>query len=347
MRVELIAETAERAAVFPFLWMRVRLWQSLRVVDASQEAIRALAYTIAGLHVISEIALSGVSPCRDDRDRFDVVTIRQTRVPHSLRDPIATYPDGQWNGEELIIAIPEVARYLVSANRIDVEPAEGAGMNDVCAFLLGTVFGALCHLRGIFPLHASAIGVGNQCIAFAGDSRAGKSTTAASLIGRGHRLISDDVTYICQNDAGQIQIWPGTNRLRLWESAMEGLRYAKEGAERERRGFDKFLVPANPPADADRPLELNAIYQLEAAAQDAPIVIERLRGTAAVDVLLRNTFRLYIAEDVGRKRQVFAACTHVARKVPVFRLSRPMSFALLDLVSKKLEEHLAREVAVP
>jgi len=306
-----------------------------------------LAYAIAGLHIISEIPLSGVACCRDDPDRSDVVMICQAPVPSSLRAPIATYPDGQWNGEELVIAIPDVARYLVSVNRIDIEPAEGAGMNDVCAFLLGTVFGALCHLRGIFPLHASAIGVGKQCIAFAGDSGAGKSTIAASLIGRGHRLISDDVTYICGTAAGQLQIWPGTNRLRLWESAMEGLRYAKEGTERERRGFDKFLVPAKPPADGDRPLKLNAIYHLEAAAQGAGIVIERLRGAAAVDVLLRNTFRLYIAEDVGRKRQVFAACTHLAREVPVFRLSRPMNFASLDLVSNKLEEHLATEVPVP
>jgi hypothetical protein len=300
-----------------------------------------LAYTIAGLHVISEIALSGVARCGDDPHRPDAVTIRRAGVASSLRAPIATYPDGQWNGEELLIVIPGVARYLVSAGNIDVEPMEGAGMNDVCAFLLGTVFGALCHLRGIFPLHASTIEVGEQCVAFTGDSGAGKSTMAATLIARGHRLISDDVTYIRRTDAGQLQIWPGTNRLRLWESAMEGLRYAKQGVERERRGYDKFLVPASSPVDADRPLRLRAIYHLDAAEPDAPIAIDQVRGAAAVEVLLQNTFRLYIAEDIGRKGQVFAACTDLAREVLVFRLRRPMNFALLDLVSSKLEAHVA------
>jgi hypothetical protein len=304
-----------------------------------------LAYTIAGLHVISEIALSGVALCRDDPDRSDVVKIRQLRVPDALRTPIATYPDGQWNGEELLIVIPGVARYLVSVDRIDVEPAEGAGMNEVCAFLLGTVFGALCHLRGIYPLHASTIELGRRCIAFTGDSGAGKSTMAAMLIARGHRLVTDDVTYIRRTDAGKVQIWPGTNRLRLWDSAMEGLRYAKQGVERERRGFDKFLVPVSHPVDADRPLRLHSIYQLESAASDEQIAIEQLRGAAAVEILLQNTFRLYIAEDTGRKGQVFAACTDVAREVPIFRLRRPMNLALLDLVSSKLEEHVASEAS--
>jgi hypothetical protein len=304
-----------------------------------------LAYAIAGLHVISEIALSGVAPCGDDPDRSDVVMIRRLHVPDALRAPIATYPDGQWNGEELLIVIPGVARYLVSVDRIDVEPAEGAGMNEVCAFLLGTVFGALCHLRGIFPLHASTIELGRRCVAFTGDSGAGKSTMAAALTARGHRLVSDDVTYIRRTDTGKVQLWPGTNRLRLWESAMEGLRYAKEGVERERRGFDKFLVPAIHPVEADRPLRLHAIYQLELAASGEPIAIEQLRGAAAVEILLQNTFRLYIAEDTGRKGQVFAACTEMAREVPVFRLRRPMNLALLDLVSSKLEEHVAGEAS--
>jgi hypothetical protein len=304
-----------------------------------------LAYTIAGLHVISEIPLSGVARCSDDPGQSDVVTVHLTDVPGALRSSVAKYPDGQWNGEELLIVIPDVARYLVSANRIDVAPSEGADMNAVCAFLLGTVFGALCHLRGIFPLHASTIELAGRCIAFTGDSGAGKSTMAAALTSRGHRLVTDDVTYIRWTDAGKVQIWPGTNRLRLWESAMQGLRYAQEGVERERRGFDKFLVPASHSVDADRPLCLHAIYQLELAALDEPIAIEQLRGAAAVEILLQNTFRLYIAEDTGRKGQVFAACTDVAREVPIFRLRRPMNLALLDLVSSKLEEHVGGQAS--
>lgn len=305
-----------------------------------------MAYTLAGLHLISEFELSGVTPCRDAPEGSDSITICRARVPESLNSEEAAFPGGQWDGERLLILIPGVARYLVSRDRIDVDALEGSSLGDVRAFLLGTVFGALCHLRGIFPLHASTIEFGRQCIAFTGDSGAGKSTMAATLIARGHRLISDDVTYIRGTAAGELQIWPGTNRLRLWESAMEGLGYEKRGVEREFRGFDKYLLPAKFPGDARRPHLLRAIYQLEAGLPDAPVEIEHLRGAAAIEVLLQNTYRLQIAEYMGRKAQAFSACADVARKVPVFRLRRPMNFALLDLVSSKLEEHLASRATV-
>lgn len=306
---------------------------------------RFLAYTLAGLHLISEFELSGVTPCKDDPVESDAIRIRQARVPCSLNSKLAEFPEGQWDGERLLILIPGVARYLVSRDQIDVEALKGSSVDDVRAFLLGTVFGALCHLRGIFPLHASTIEIGGRCIAFTGDSGAGKSTIAAVLTGRGHRLVSDDVTFIAIRKPSGPQVWCGTNRLRLWESAMEGLGYSKQGIEREFRGFDKFLLPAKSPSDARTPHLLRAIYRLEAGPPDAPVEIEHLRGAAAIEVLLQNTYRLHIAEHIGRKGQVFAACADVAREVPVFRFRRPMSFALLDLVSSKLEEHLATELA--
>lgn len=304
-----------------------------------------MAYTLAGLHLISEIALSGVATCADDLSKSEVVRIRQTSVPKELNAPIATYPDAQWNGEELLITISGIARYLVSADEIDFEPFEGAGLGDVRAYLLGTVFGALCHLRGIFPLHASTIELVDRCVAFTGDTGAGKSTMAASLIARGHRLISDDVTYFRRAPSGRLEIWPGTTRLRLWESAMEGLGYGKEGVEREFRGFDKFLLPASSPDNADCPRRLHAIYQLVAAPSGAPVEIEQLRGASAMEALLQNTYRLFIAEDTGRKSQVFAVCAEVARNVPVFRLRRPKDFGVLDAVLSAFERHSAEIAA--
>jgi len=246
-----------------------------------------MAYALAGLRVNSDFALPGVAQW-DEHMFGDEVVIRRATVSDVLNSPIVTFADGQWDGDHLLLTIQGAGRYLVTPDRIDVHPAEGSDPGDVRAYLLGTVFAALCHLRGILPFHASAIDVPDGCVAFAGDSGAGKSTIVAALAERGHQLISDDVTYIRATGQGGLGAWPGANRLRLWDSAMDGLGYDKQRAEREFRGYDKYLVPSESPRTPGKERQLLCIYQLASAPDDAHTTIERLRGMDAIETLLQN-----------------------------------------------------------
>ena len=201
-------------------------------------------YYLAGLRIVSEIALPGLMACADQIGPS--VSIRRARLPETLSSVTAVFPEGQCNENELLFNIPDAARYLIrSGSEILVDQAANSNPGDVAAYLLGTAFGVLCHQRGTTPLHGSAIDIVDGCVAFVGDSGAGKSTMVAALASRGHQVISDDLCVFEASEQG-VRVWPGLNRLRLWEDALAALDCDQPGIEREFRGLNKYLVPTQP-----------------------------------------------------------------------------------------------------
>jgi len=296
------------------------------------------AYYWAGLRIVSEIALPSLMACADQIGSS--VSIRRARLPETLASVTAVFPEGQCNDNELLLNIPDVARYLIrSGSEILVDQAANSNLGDVAAYLLGTAFGVLCHQRGTYPLHGSAIDIVDGCVAFVGDSGAGKSTMVAALASRGHQVISDDLCVLEASEQG-VRLWPGLNRLRLWEDALAALDCDQPGIERELRGLNKYLVPTQPIRNPRTPRRLQRVYQLAAAADGDPTTITRLQGAATLEVLMQNIYRVAIAERMGRKANLFVTCAAAAREVAVYRFSRPLGFQILPDVLKVLEEHL-------
>lgn len=300
-----------------------------------------MAYALAGLRISSELPLQGLTECGDGPSALSDLVIRRSSARTTL-SARAFPPNSEWDGERLLIRIEGVADYWVTADSIEFDPQIGSDPRDVAAYLLGTCFGALCHLRGIFPLHASAIETAGACVAFTGDSGAGKSTMIAALGARGHKIITDDVAYVRRGADGQSCVYAGPNRIRLWDSAMDGLGLGREGIERELRGFDKFLLPVDSQRDPRESRRLDAVFQLQDAPAGVDTRIERVRGAAAAEVLLENTYRLGLAEQMGLKSKVFSLCMQLARQVQVYRLERPKDFAALDKVVEAVEIHLRK-----
>ena len=298
-------------------------------------------YRLASLRIVSDVPLPGLAPCLDETAIGHEIVIRRARVPQSLSSVAVTFADGQCNKNELLLDIPEVGRYLLrGGNEILVEPATPASQDDVYGYLLGTMFGMLCHQRGITPLHASAIDVAAGCVVFVGDSGAGKSTLVAALAERGHRVIADDVCFLQLGDNGDVQIWPGINRIRLWEDAMAALGCEGPGVARELRGYNKYIIPVPPPPNPTEPRHLRRVYQLQPAPDGGAASVSRLRGAAAVEALMQNVYRLGLAECMGYKPAAFVVCAAAVQDVPVFQFSRPMGFDALRKCIDFLEDHL-------
>jgi hypothetical protein len=190
------------------------------------------------------------------------------------------------------------------------------------------------------PLHVSAIDVADGCVASVGDSGSGKSTLVAALAARGHQIIADDVCFLQPSEQGQVRVWPGINRLRLWEDAMKALGYDGPRAEREFREYNKYLIPQHAPQNPSKPRQLKRVYQLESAPDGERASVHRLRGAAVVEVLIQNIYRLELTEHMGRKANAFVVCAAAAQDVPIFRFSRPLGFHALAEVVNCLENHL-------
>jgi hypothetical protein len=306
----------------------------------SQIAVSA-AYRLAGLRVVSDFPLSGLPVCRNNAPAQHQVMIRRAHVPEALPSIAATFPNGQYNGKAVLLDFPGVARFLLrDRDEILVDPAPSSNDGEVRAHLLGTTFGVLCHQRGIPPLHASAIDTADGCVAFVGESGAGKSTLVAALAARDYQVIADDVCFFHLGEKGDVQAWPGINRIRLWEDAMIALDCDGADVEQEFRGFKKYLIPVNPPGNPTKPRRLRKIYQLHEAQGHAAPSVSRLHGAAVIEVLMQNVYRLSLAECLGYKPAAFLACAAAARGVPVFRFSRRRNFDALEETVKFLEEHL-------
>jgi hypothetical protein len=306
--------------------------------------VETTIYALAGLRIVSEFPLVGLQICHNEAAAHGEVIIRRAPIPAELASATATLRAGRligrYDGRSVLLDSPSVGRFLLrDGKEILMDPTPSCPEDEVRAYLLSVAFGALCHQRGIIPLHASAIDVADSCIAFVGESGAGKSTLAAALARRGHEVIADDVCFLRLEDKHNVQAWPGIERIRLWEEAVYALGCDGPGVEREMHGYNKYFVPVRPPRNPRECRPLRRIYELHTSPNGANEVT-RFRGAAAVEILIQNVYRPNLAERLGYKPHVFKVCAVAARRVPVFRLSRPMGFDALERGVEFLEDHL-------
>jgi hypothetical protein len=220
-----------------------------------------------------------------------------------------------------------VGRYAaLDGSLIEVAPEAAARVEALELFLFGSAWGLLCYQRGLLPLHASVVERNGGAVAFCGPSGAGKSTLVAALLRRGWRLIGDDLCRCDPQVAGGALVWPSLPRLKLWQAALDALGESRAGLKQDLAGEDKFHWPA-PNHAGCVPAPLRAIYVLEWGALGA----ERLRGSQALRQLVAAaTYRADFVEAMGGLAAHWRACADIARRVPIFRLSRPRDWASLE-----------------
>ncbi len=199
---------------------------------------------LSGLRVRSDFPLPDLLAWTGE-DRPVDLRICLASVPQRLEDAVVTQPllqvaaDGRCR-----FALPQVAAYLVSADgrAVSIDIAEGAAPAAVRTFLYGTVFAVVCHRRGLLPLHACCVRIGDKAVAFAGDSGAGKSTLALGLSERGYALLADDVTAVDTEAPGGPTALPSFPRLKLWRDALARAGLSTDGLEEVRTGQGKYQL---------------------------------------------------------------------------------------------------------
>ncbi|MGE4220718.1 MAG: HPr kinase/phosphorylase [Alphaproteobacteria bacterium] len=284
-------------------------------------------YYAYGLHLASDVRLPGFLCCPGLEGDAADVEIRNGPVPERL--PGASHQGpflqvaGEWTAR---FAIRGVASYLVEGgNRITVSPEAGATEQDVALFMSGTVFGVLCHQRGLFPLHAAAVEIGGQAVAFAGDSGAGKSTLAAALSRQGHRLLADDVSIIDVHAPEGPLAMPALPRQGLWRDSLAALDLLPGRHIRSSEDLDKFeRIVGSDFLSEPRPLAV-VCYLTQHNLPDSPVV-HPLTGIQAIQSLRAQIYRLHAAQWMGLEQRLFLDAGRVAARVRQYAVRRPRNF---------------------
>ena len=282
-----------------------------------------------------------------------VVPIRQGGVPSSIAGAKHAGRLVQVSPTEYLLHVPGTARYYVAnGNEVRVEVEPGTSIADVSTYLLGSVFGVLCHQNGLLPLHASAIAAresdrdasaGASVTAFLGDSGAGKSTLAACLQRRGYPVVSDDICLLDQaTDPPRVIAVAGW--LKLWRQSFDHIGEIPEVQHRVYSSDDKFRLFLAGTTVAPRRLSRIVVLEKAAAAGDAP-ALRRLSTPEAVAALMDQTYVAYVPMLMGEQARIFRQCARVFERAEAYRLTVPWSLErmedVLDLLGREL---LARPI---
>ncbi len=292
-------------------------------------------YALFGLIAASELALPELIPASADAAP-DLVIRRGKAVSPVLA------PGLVGNAARALLIVADVGLFDVRGGReVIVSPYPGVPEAQVRLFLLGSAMGVVLHQRGLLPLHANAVEIGGQAVAFTGHSGAGKSTLAAWFHDRGARVLSDDVCVVELDAEGRAIANPGLPRMRLWRDALH--RSGRDPGQFQPTWasdstYDKFDVPIAAAATAAEPIALKAIYLLRNRA--GGFAINRLTGAAAAGALISNTYRGSFIATVGDSAAHWRQCVALAAAVPVFEVARPFDPDGFDQQALGIESHV-------
>jgi len=307
-----------------------------------QAVSAAAVYSCFNFRLASELALSELSVAPAG-DRRPMVMVRLGQVPESLPGARAPFKGLQAAGNDALLTLPEVGRFLVSdGEAITLDPDPAASERTLRLFLLGTALGILCHQRGLLPLHANAIVAGNGAFAFSGPSGAGKSTLAAEFQRRGYRMLADDVCMVDFDAAGSAVAWPGIPRLKLWADAADRFGLDCAALDRVLEDAPKYHVPAAVSPDLG-PAPLRRLYFLSRADDDNPPGIRRLKGQEAMAAVMANTYRGFCLEPMGLGARHFRQCADLLSSTRVYAAGRQWGFDCFETEVDRLEQHLFEE----
>jgi hypothetical protein len=265
-------------------------------------------------------------------------------------EPWYVSPDCDDDGAPLLIVVrgpgggcftmhySEGADFIVAADGSHVSATWRAPLtiDDAATYLLGPVLGFVMRLRGVVPMHASAVVVDGHGLLFVGPEGAGKSTTAAAFARIGAPVLSDDIVPLVSADGATI-VLPGHPRVSLWPDVVEGLFGSTEALPAVSAVYPKrYLQLRDEWRFQAEPVPLGGICVLR--PRRAALRVPEVRALTAREALMElvaNTYCGYLL-DAPMRAQEFAFLGAVAERVPVWSVRFSASIAGLEDLCRSL-----------
>ena len=288
------------------------------------------------MNIQSDFEIAEMHPA--DFERQDV-TVVMAETPDAIENPARQGVRFQLTDTEFLLNVDDVARYYVAdGSTISVEKRNGSSMQEVRLFLLGVVFGALLHQRGLVPFHGSTLkGEYGNSFMVCGRSGIGKSTLTAHLLKKGYALLSDDVSVV-RPEEGQIMVRPSFPFIKLWKDVMEHVDFSLEEGSRLRDPLEKYGYRMDH-AFHSEPVPVKHVFVLNVHNQEG-YKAEELKGIDKFNALKNQTFRFQFVTDKNRQKH-FTVLNQMAQSVKVFRITRPQAPMDLERLFQEIREAVA------
>ena len=267
------------------------------------------------------------------------VTIRWGKLDWAPPPPArAGEPCFELATEEAHFFWEQLGKFRVRAGtEIVIDPSAGVEERMLRLPLLGTVLAVLLHMRKYLVLHASAVAIEGRTVIFLGNKGWGKSTMAATMYGRGHELLADDLVAL-DTDGERPMALPGYPHIKLHPEVVaaslgrdpEELTELATGYEKRGcRVIERFSDKARP---------VSGIFVLGGGPEPA---LKRLSPPEAVLHLIKNTYVARFGNELlsgaGASRHL-VQCARMVNTVPVYRLERPRGLPILPDIARLVEQ---------
>jgi len=294
-------------------------------------------YFVFGLHLHSNLPLPGVNPVHSSIETPEVVLHLGLRPysdeENSRRSEELTYLSADTNaaGEPALrifkvdqgafvrLAYEDGTQFWLDGKQENIwatwPPA--SCIENTASYLLGPILGLVLRLRGVTCLHASAVAFENRCVAFVGQTGAGKSTTAAAFARQGYGVISDDIVALVERE-GALHVMPAYPHLCLWPESVRMLYDSPEALPRLMPDWDKRRLTLGDEGTRfeSRCLPLGAIYILSERRPNPAPYVEVIRPQSGFLALVADTYANKILDREMRARE-FAVLGRLVTTVPI------------------------------
>jgi hypothetical protein len=251
----------------------------------------------------------------------------------SIRRGHVTVLSGRSEPSAEFLTVPTIGAFFIRAGQeviVDLKP--DADRELLRVLLSGRIMAYVLRQRSWFPLHASAVAIGDRAVLFLAPVGAGKSTTAATFHARGHEVLCDDVSPVRVVD-GRCVVCRTNPQLRLLPDAAAQYAHLDSNAS---FSFDKHLFRLSS-RGGDQHVPVAKIYLI---TEGGSLRAEGVPPFEAVTSLGRECFVRLGRAGSEMLRAHLADCICVASTTSIERLFRPRDLValprLVDFVERSL-----------